>query len=85
MCKNISVVCEWDLKHNFAQYRVNYADINEPQTPWRNVHGPQTNDSLDGRSSAKMDKLGRGPYRISSLLKWVTEKMKQRGWLKKKE
>ena len=24
-----------------AQYRVNYADINEPQTPWRNVHGPK--------------------------------------------
>ena len=42
------------------------------------------NDSLDGRSSAKMDKLCRGPYRISSILKWVTEKMKQRGWLKKK-
>ena len=20
---------------------VNYADINEPQTPWRNVHGPK--------------------------------------------
>ena len=24
---------EWDLKQNVAQYRVNYADINEPQTP----------------------------------------------------
>ena len=24
-----------------AQYRVNYAHINEPQTPWRNVHGPK--------------------------------------------
>ena len=24
-----------------AQYRVNYADINEPQTPWHNVHGPK--------------------------------------------
>ena len=32
-----------------------------------------------------MDKLCRGPYRISSILKWVTEKMKQRGWLKKKK
>ena len=31
-----------------------------------------------------MDKLCRGPYRISSILKWVTEKMKQRGWLKKR-
>ena len=31
-----------------------------------------------------MDKLCRGPYRISSILKWVTEKIKQRGWLKKK-
>ena len=38
---NISVMCDWDLKHNFAQYRVNYADIDEPQTPWRNVHGPK--------------------------------------------
>ena len=31
-----------------------------------------------------MDKLCRGPYRISSILKWVTEKLKQRGWLKKR-
>ena len=31
--KNIFVVCECDLKQNFAQYRVNYADINDPQTP----------------------------------------------------
>ena len=38
------------LKHNFAQYRVNYADIDEPQTPWRNVHGPKQM-SHDGRSS----------------------------------
>ena len=75
-------MCEWDLKQNFAQYRVNYADTNEPQTLWRKW--PQTSDSLDDRSSAKMDKLCRGPYRISSILKWVTEKIKQRGWLKKK-
>ena len=29
----VNVVYEWDLKQNFAQYRVNYADINDPQTP----------------------------------------------------
>ena len=33
MCLNIYVVCEWDLKQNFAQYRVNHADMNDPQTP----------------------------------------------------
>ena len=55
MCKNIFVVFEGDLKQNFAQYRVNYADINDPQTPWRNVRGPKQMISLDGRSSAKMD------------------------------
>ena len=36
----IFVDCEWDLKQNFVQYRVNDADINEPQTPSLNVHGP---------------------------------------------
>ena len=38
--------------------------------PW-----PQTNDSLDGRPSAKMDKLCREPYGVSSILKWVKEKL----------
>ena len=42
------------------------------------------NDSLDGRSSSKMDKMCRGPYRISSILKWVTEKNDTKRLIEKK-